>query len=54
LREIDLYAICRRDADQLAGNAWVENYMRGRRERLIDDVPYLAMEFDCGPWTADG
>jgi amicoumacin kinase len=53
LREIDLYAICRRDADQLAGNAWVENYMRGRRERLIDDVPYLEMEFDCGPWTAD-
>jgi amicoumacin kinase len=40
LREIDLYAIILRDYDSLAGDAWVEAFLDGRRERIVAGVPY--------------
>ena len=45
LREIDLYAIILRDYDSLEGDKWVEGYMDGRRERIVNGVPYLEMDF---------
>ena len=45
LREIDLYAIILRDYDSLEGDKWVEGYMDGRKERIVNGVPYLAMDF---------
>lgn len=40
LREIDLYAIILRDYDSLAGDKWVETFLDGRRERILNDLPY--------------
>ena len=40
LREIDLYAIVLRDYDSLEGDAWVEAFLDGRRERIVEGVPY--------------
>lgn len=45
LREIDLYAVCLRDADQVADDRWVEDFMRGRQDRIAQAVPYLEMDF---------
>ena len=45
LREIDLYAIVLRDYDSLEGDAWAEAYMDGRKERIVNGVPYLEMDF---------
>lgn len=41
LREIDLYAIILRDYDSLEGDKWVEGFMDGRRERIVEGLPYL-------------
>jgi Ser/Thr protein kinase RdoA (MazF antagonist) len=40
LREIDLYAIILRDYDSLEGDRWVETFLDGRRERIIEGLPY--------------
>lgn len=47
LREIDLYAQIHRifDVDNL-DNAWVAAFMAGRRERILNDVPYLALDWN--------
>ena len=45
LREIDLYAIVLRDYDSLAGDAWVEGFLHGRKERIEKNIPYLEMAF---------
>jgi len=46
LREIDLYAVIHRsmDVDNLE-NPWVAAFMEGRRERLIEDIPYVDFDF---------
>ncbi len=46
LREIDLYAVIHRsfDVDNL-DDPWCERYMRGRKERIEDDVPYIDFDF---------
>ena len=41
LREIDLYALVMRDYDSLEGDAWVETFLDGRRERIVNGMPYL-------------
>lgn len=42
LREIDLYAIIHRSWDvENIENNWAATFMRGRRERIEQDVPYL-------------
>jgi len=45
LREIDLYAAIHRsfDVDNLT-NPWVSRFMAGRRERIINGVPYLDLD----------
>ncbi|MCP4182277.1 MAG: phosphotransferase, partial [Hyphomicrobiales bacterium] len=46
-REIDLYAVIHRsfDLDKLEDDPWVANFMRGRREKIEADLPYLAMDY---------
>jgi Ser/Thr protein kinase RdoA (MazF antagonist) len=49
LREIDLYALILRDYDSLAGDAWVESFLDGRRERIVAGVQYGGLRIaDCG------
>ena len=47
LREIDLYAVIHRsfDVDNL-DNAWVANYMRGRKQRIENDKPFIDFDFE--------
>ena len=47
LREIDLYTIINRDIDleEQAADGWLATYMNGRRERILNDIPYLQMDF---------
>jgi Ser/Thr protein kinase RdoA (MazF antagonist) len=46
MREIDLYGVICRDFD-LANldDPWVVRFMKGRRESVHSDVPYVAMDF---------
>jgi hypothetical protein len=46
LREIDLFAIIHRsfDINQLE-DPWCVRYMDGRKERLLQDVPYVNFDF---------
>jgi amicoumacin kinase len=46
LREIDLYAVIHRsfDVDNLH-NRWVADFMRGRKQRLEAETPYLNVDF---------
>jgi Ser/Thr protein kinase RdoA (MazF antagonist) len=48
LREIDLYAIIHRsfDVDNL-DDPWCARYMRGRRSRIEDGVPYVDFDFEA-------
>jgi Ser/Thr protein kinase RdoA (MazF antagonist) len=46
LREIDLYAVIERDMDWRNGkNAWLSNYMQGRREKIMNNLPYIDVDF---------
>ena len=46
LREIDLYAVIERDTNwRTDGNAWLSNYMEGRRERILNELPYVDVDF---------
>jgi len=46
LREIDLYAIIHRsfDVEDLT-DEWVARFMDGRRQRIEQDIPYVAIDF---------
>jgi Ser/Thr protein kinase RdoA (MazF antagonist) len=47
LREIDLYAIIHRSFDvNNLDDPWVAGFMRGRKERIENDVPYLDLDFE--------
>jgi Ser/Thr protein kinase RdoA (MazF antagonist) len=47
LREIELYAVIHRsfDVDQI-DNPWCARFMDGRRPRIENDVPYVALDFE--------
>ena len=47
LREFDLYAVIFRsfDVNNLDEQPWVATFMNGRKQRLEQDIPYLAMDF---------
>ncbi|MCB2178808.1 phosphotransferase [bacterium] len=46
MREIELYGIFHRDYDvHHLENAWDIRYMDGRREKIVQDVPYLDFDF---------
>lgn len=46
LREIDLYAIIRRSYDDVEHieHRWTADFMRGRKEKIENDVPYLDVD----------
>ena len=46
LREIDLYAVIHRSFDVNAiDNQWVAQFMTGRRQRLVEGIPFLDVDF---------
>ncbi len=45
LREIDMYIAIHRSMDIDNLDAWCTSYMHGRREKILDDVPYAAISF---------
>ncbi len=46
LREIDLYAVIHRSFDvENLDDPWCERYMRGRKQRIEDEVPYINFDF---------
>jgi len=46
LREIDLYAIIRRSFDvEHIEHRWTAEFMRGRKEKIENEVPYLDIDF---------
>ncbi len=48
LREIDLYALIHRNFDVtcLDPDGWDGMFMNGRRERIVNDIPYIDFELD--------
>jgi Ser/Thr protein kinase RdoA (MazF antagonist) len=47
LREIDLYAVIHRSFDvENIDNAWVAGYMRNRKERIHNEVPFIDYDFN--------
>jgi len=47
LREIELYAIIHRSFDvSHLDDPWVESYMKGRKERIENDVPFIDLDFE--------
>lgn len=46
IREIELYAVIHRDFDvEAIDHSWIANFMEGRRQRILDDVPYIEFDF---------
>ena len=47
LREIDLYAILQRDSNmvEIMNNPWTINYLKDRKQRIEQDVPYTNVNF---------
>ncbi len=46
IRELELYAVIHRDFDvDNIDNPWIANFMRGRRERILADQPYIEFDF---------
>lgn len=46
LREMDLYIIIHRSFDINNLSPWQASFMAGRRERLVNDLPYIDMPFN--------
>jgi amicoumacin kinase len=47
LREIDLFAVIHRSFDmQNLDDPWCQGYMKGRKERIESDVPYIEFEWE--------
>ncbi|RPJ36924.1 MAG: hypothetical protein EHM21_18620 [Chloroflexi bacterium] len=46
LREMDLYIIIHRSFDISNLGPWEASFMDGRKERLENDIPYIAIDFD--------
>jgi Ser/Thr protein kinase RdoA (MazF antagonist) len=47
LREIDLYGVIHRSFDiKNLDDPWCARYMQGRKEKILQDVPYLDFEFE--------
>lgn len=45
LREIDLYGIILRDIPDLSGDGWAAGFMRGRKEIIHAERPYIDFDF---------
>jgi amicoumacin kinase len=44
LREIDLYGYITRDYDSLQDDTWAMEFLNGRRQKILDETPYLGAE----------
>jgi Ser/Thr protein kinase RdoA (MazF antagonist) len=45
MRELDLYTVIRRDIPDLTGDGWGATFMKGRREKLLAERPYIDFDF---------
>ena len=45
LREMDLYAVIRRDIPNYENDGWVSGFMKDRRESILAERPYLNFDF---------
>lgn len=45
LREMHLYAVIRRDVPNYEKDWWIGGFMRGRREKILAERPYLDFDF---------
>lgn len=46
LRELELYALIKRSFDMDDLDPWSESYMKGRKEKLEQDLPYFPLDFN--------
>ncbi len=46
LREVDLYALIHRDFDLEDLDEWCTRYMRGRKYRIENNIPYIDFDFE--------
>lgn len=46
LREMDLYAVIRRDVPNYEGDWWINGFMRNRRENILAERPYVNYTFE--------
>jgi len=46
LREIDLFAAILFTMGENPADAWCAGYMRGRREKIINDVPFIDFDWE--------
>jgi Ser/Thr protein kinase RdoA (MazF antagonist) len=46
LREVDLYALIHRDFDLDDLDEWCARYMRGRKQRIENNLPYIDFDFE--------
>jgi hypothetical protein len=47
LREIDLYVVIHRSFDvNKVDDLWAARYMKGRKQRIENDVPYIDLDFE--------
>ncbi len=49
LREIDLYGVILRDIPDLSDDSWAAGFMRGRREAILAERPYVDFDFTKVP-----
>ena len=42
---MDLYAVIRRDVPNYEKDWWIGGFMRGRREKILAERPYLDFDF---------
>ncbi|MCA9955149.1 MAG: phosphotransferase [Anaerolineales bacterium] len=45
LREMDLYAVIRRDVPDYEDDWWISGFMKDRREKILAERPYLDFDF---------
>ena len=46
LREVDLFALIHRDFDLDNLDEWCTRYMRGRKQRIENNVPFIDFDFE--------
>ena len=45
-RELDLYTVIHRSMDLSNPNPWSTSFLTNRKEKILNDVPYLALDFE--------
>lgn len=50
LREIELYVVIYRSCDMDNPGPWEANYMKGRKESIENDIPFIGLDLDLAPY----